>query len=454
MALIHRESLEVLKSELELFSIPPTQASIERTRYVEFQPTTTLDRGGPVEFFIPANDKEYLDLRNSFLYMKMRILNEKGEPLKAKTSDEDATIPNKSIVYPINYIHATCFKTVEVLLNNKSCSSNDTMYPYRAYLEMLLNYDKQTKDEQLAAAMYYKDKNPLDEHSDAIIKTGADLSKNTGAVARFKRTNYSTTFETVGRIHLEIASQPKLLVGDVAVRLKFHRADSKFALMAVNKDDKYTISIDSAILFVCQKRISDAIREAHRETLKTKNLLYPIRKISMKYFTRSAQLSDLTEPNFINGTLPRRVIIGLVTAEAYNGHHHYNPFNFRHFSVQTIILRQNGEALPFQSIEMDFENKCSLRGYVSLLEGTNSLFKNRSLDIRPLIDFSQGFALYCLDLTPDHSSNNTFDLIQQGNISLEIKLAKPSDKGICIIAYLEYDSLIEIDSHYNIIYEQ
>jgi len=454
MALIHEDSLEILKTELELFSLPPTQASIEETRYVEYQPTTSLDKGGPVDFYIPPNDKEYLDLQNTFLYMKMKILDENGDALKTKISDDDTGVPPKSMVYPINYIHATCFKTVEVLLNNTSCSSNDTMYPYRAYFEALLTYGKQAKEEQLVSGMFYKDKNPMDEHSAAVTKSGSDQSKNSGAVARFRRTNYSNSFETVGRIHTEIFSQPKLLVGDVAVRLKLHRADPKFALMAVNADDRYTISIDSASLFVCQKRISEAVREAHRETLQEKNIIYPVRKIHMKWVTRGPLRNDLTEPNFLNGTLPRRIIIGLVADEAFNGNHHHNPFNFAHFNVQAIIMRKNGEALPFQSIEMDYANKCSLRGYISLMEGTNNLFKNKSMDIRPFVDYPQGYALYAFDLTQDHSGTNTFDLIQQGNISLEIKLAQTSDKGICIVAYMEYDTLIQIDSHYSVTYEQ
>ena len=145
MALIHEDSLEILKSELELFTLPPTQASIEETRYIEYQPTHSLDKGGPVEFSIPANDHEYLDLQNTFLYLKLRILSESSEVLANKVSEDDTTIPPKSIVYPINYIHATCFKTVEVLLNNENCSSNDNLYGYRAYLEALLSYGKNHK---------------------------------------------------------------------------------------------------------------------------------------------------------------------------------------------------------------------------------------------------------------------------------------------------------------------
>ena len=386
--------------------------------------------------------------------MKQRILDEEGNTLSATTSNTDKTVPEKSMVYPINYFHNSGIKTVEVSINNKNCSSNDTMYPYRSYFEALLTFDKAVKEEQLATSMYYKDKHPMDEHSDSITKSGDESTKNHGARSRFLRTNFSIPFESIGRVHSEIFSQPKLMIGDVAISVKFHRADPKFCLMAVGENNKYSVSIDSAILFVCQKRISDGIRDAHLATLQTKNIMYPVRKVQMKFFTKGSNRLDLTEANLVNGILPRRILIGLVSSESFNGHLHHNPFNFKHFNVKSVILRKNGEGVPFQSIETDFASKCSLRGYISLLEGTSNLFKNRSMDIRPIVDYPQGYAIYGFDITPDHSGTNSFDLVQQGNISLDIKLSETSDKGICIVAYLEYDALLQIDSHYNVIYEQ
>ena len=44
MALIHADAREALPAELELFSVYPTQTAIEETRYVQYFPTTSLDR--------------------------------------------------------------------------------------------------------------------------------------------------------------------------------------------------------------------------------------------------------------------------------------------------------------------------------------------------------------------------------------------------------------------------
>ncbi|MEG7523509.1 MAG: hypothetical protein M3H12_10470 [Chromatiales bacterium] len=50
---MHRQSCEGVKSELDLFTVPPTQTSIIDSHMVQHQPMYSLDSGGPIEFVIP-----------------------------------------------------------------------------------------------------------------------------------------------------------------------------------------------------------------------------------------------------------------------------------------------------------------------------------------------------------------------------------------------------------------
>lgn len=97
--------------------------------------------------------------------METFILYENEHQLSAIVSEEDQSIPAKSIVFPIHYAHASCFKSVEVYINNKSCTSNDTFYPYRPCLQMLLSYGKTAKKKPMKSAMFHKDKTLPDEHT-------------------------------------------------------------------------------------------------------------------------------------------------------------------------------------------------------------------------------------------------------------------------------------------------
>ena len=68
MSLINEDSCECAKSELELFEIPPTQTSVEESRFEYFYPLTSLDRSGPIEFKITASESEYIDTSETYIY--------------------------------------------------------------------------------------------------------------------------------------------------------------------------------------------------------------------------------------------------------------------------------------------------------------------------------------------------------------------------------------------------
>ena len=64
MAFIHNQSKECVKTELDLFTVPYTQTSIEKSTFVEIPPMSALTDAGPIEFFISACGEDYLDLND------------------------------------------------------------------------------------------------------------------------------------------------------------------------------------------------------------------------------------------------------------------------------------------------------------------------------------------------------------------------------------------------------
>ncbi|KAJ8665705.1 hypothetical protein QAD02_007367 [Eretmocerus hayati] len=55
MAFVHTQSCECLKSELLLFEIPPTQTTIEGSRYIQYKPISSLTDDSPIEFIVSGN---------------------------------------------------------------------------------------------------------------------------------------------------------------------------------------------------------------------------------------------------------------------------------------------------------------------------------------------------------------------------------------------------------------
>jgi hypothetical protein len=448
MSLIHKNSCECAKSELEIFDINPTQTQIEESFYVKYYPLTSVDKAnGPIEFKVIASANTYCDPATMVLYTKNRIVDDQGNALPAP--EGEAAINRKSLVYPINYFHATRFKNVEVWINNKSVTDNNSLYAYRAFFEMLLSCDSATKRDQISAGMFFKESGDLD----AVPATQAQLNQgNPSVIKRFNATKYSKAFEMIGRVHTEICNQEKLLIlNNTELKIKFHPHDFNFSLICSKDGQRYNVIIDEAILYVEHKKIASSVLEAHEMALQLSNAKFNIRRVEMKYFTKGPNRSDIQEPNLVNGVLPRRLVFGLVKNESFVGSYNSNPLNFQHFQVRQIIVRVNGQAVPFESIDVDFPNNSYMQGYLSLLHGLNDLHSANAFDISPHEDYINGHTLYAVDLTPDRNPQN-FNLIKEGNIGLEIKLGATHSHSISVIVYLEYDHLLQITKNKNVLF--
>ena len=70
-------SSECIKSELDLFSLPPTETSIESSQWIYYKPVTSLADDSPIEFVI--HGKDYLDLTHIMLSLRIRVESERGE---------------------------------------------------------------------------------------------------------------------------------------------------------------------------------------------------------------------------------------------------------------------------------------------------------------------------------------------------------------------------------------
>ena len=148
MSLIHPQSCECVKSELDLFAVPLTQTSVESGRWTERGPLSSLERGS-LEFKITGSESEYIDLANSYFVIKAKITQADGTDLEADTN-----------VGPVNLFLHSLFSQVDLVLGDTLVTASTNTYPYRAYLETLLSYGADAKQSQLTAALWYKDKSP------------------------------------------------------------------------------------------------------------------------------------------------------------------------------------------------------------------------------------------------------------------------------------------------------
>jgi len=113
MSYIHEGSCECAKSELDLFSVPPTQTSIESGLLIEYRPISSITDGTPIEFENVSSGDDYIDFTNSYLHVKAKIQRADGTALVAADT-----------VGPVNNCLHCLFSQVDVSLNGTQITNS------------------------------------------------------------------------------------------------------------------------------------------------------------------------------------------------------------------------------------------------------------------------------------------------------------------------------------------
>ncbi|XP_011684666.1 PREDICTED: uncharacterized protein F54H12.2-like [Wasmannia auropunctata] len=282
MSFLHTHSSECLKSELDLFSIPPTQTSIESSQWIYYKPVTSLADDAPVEFVIPGHGEDYLDLTHTLLSLRIRVESTAAAASGEGVASGSATIVPK--VGPVNHLLHSMFNQIDVYFNQKLVSPANNAYAYRAYIEALLNYATPAKTSHLTSALWDED---LPGSMDDSIEAG-------GNPALQRRANYiqsKRALDLIGHLHCDVFNQDKFLINGVEVRVRLVRSKDAFCLMETNSLSK--IRILDASLLVRRAKISPGVLLAHARMLSKTTAKYPLTRVEVP--------SRPLQPSFANG---------------------------------------------------------------------------------------------------------------------------------------------------------
>ncbi|GFY40917.1 uncharacterized protein F54H12.2 [Trichonephila inaurata madagascariensis] len=192
-----RHSFQTIQAELRLNSGDfvlferGTQTVIQDGQWKQFHPLSNVFDNAPVEFHISGSVEDYIDLSQTQIYVKAKIVKVDNTPI---TKDDT--------IGPVNFflfLHSL-FSQVDVEVAWFPHNSSNT-YPYQSYIETLLNHGYDSKTSQLTAELFYKDSDD-------------GLKKRT---AFFKE---SATIDMIGCIHSDLFHQDNLLLNLVDLKIK------------------------------------------------------------------------------------------------------------------------------------------------------------------------------------------------------------------------------------------
>lgn len=423
------ESDGVLVDELSLFTVPPTSAGIEKTQWVEYRPTTGINSRGPLEFIIPGNTSQYVDLRNTRLHVKAKIV--KIEEGKEKSLDENDHVST------INLALQTFWSQVDVSLQQKLVNSSGTNYPYKAYMEAIFGANLPT-DTHLQSQLFYKDFVDTIEVSDPEQSGG-------GLFQRWALTKYSTSFEMEGPLYADICQQDKYILNDVQVGIKLWPTKEEFRLMSSVEDKTFHVRIEEAVLKVCKVTVSPWLLVQHNDLLRKSSALYPYRKTDIKVFTIPGGQFSYSMDDIFQGDVPIKVFAVLVSAEAYNGSFKKNPFVFKHYDLNFAGLYVDGQSVPGRPLQPNFAEGNYIEAYQALLQSTPDSFQFIERD-----EYNRGYTILAFDVNPTVAPD-TWPILQKGNTRLDLKFSHGLPEAVNVILYATFPDTLEIDASRNIL---
>ena len=78
MSYVHPFSKRCDKSEIDLFRVPPTQQSLERGRWIDYTPLSSVTNANNAITFLIAGTDEYIDLSKTILTVTGNITKKDG----------------------------------------------------------------------------------------------------------------------------------------------------------------------------------------------------------------------------------------------------------------------------------------------------------------------------------------------------------------------------------------
>ena len=417
--------------------MPPTVTSIESGQWVEHQPTASLDSGGTIEFLLPGSGDVYMDLANTYLFARAKVT-------KAVGSDLDTDNP----VGPVNNWLHSLFSQVDVYLNDTLLTPSTNTYPYRAYIETALSYGSDAKETQLTSQLWYKETAGRMD-SDTLAD---DDTANAGFQSRRNYTTQSHVVEMMGRLHVDMFLQDRFLLNVVDVKIRLVRSKDAFVLMAGGVNPTYKVNLVDASVFARKATLSTAVQMAHIKALDKGTTKYPLRPVDCKLYTIPQGAMSHTHENLFLGTLPKRLVLCCIDNDALDCLYAKNPFHAKHNDINFLAVYVDGRQVPGKLLQPNFAQGRHVRSYMNLFCSICKVSQDEGNDLTRS-DFGNGYTFFGFGLTPDACDGSCFHLVKRGNLRVEIHFATALTQTVNVVAYGEFEAVLEIDKNRNVVFD-
>jgi hypothetical protein len=416
-----------------VFAVPPTNVSVRRSFVREILPLSTISQEGPFLFRL-FSDNLWTDLSRIYLQLELSVQ-------KYNTTDNSwvsVSTANDNQLAPLQMLGSTFIQQLIVSVGTTEVYNSGTLYPYKAYMTHELSYPMAVKDNFLASAGYYT----TDVHDDA---TDSGFEQRAGQISS------GNTVQLVSRLDFDLSNQEMYLLNQIDVLFTLYRARDDFLLQCLRTPaagqqlPRYRIFLHSARLLVKMIDVQPSLNMSIYETLEKQPATYSVRKTELKSQYISAGRTEF-DYNCFSSTIPRRITVGLLSHQAFNGSIALSPFNFKPFNLRSIAVHAGGYIYPQVPYALNFINGHCVRAYVDMYEALGAANSDRSFDLSLQKFRTGGWTFFVIPLTSTLDDSCGFELLRAGTTTIRLQFAEPIPAGgVEMIILGEFDQMFMID---------
>ena len=467
---------DMIHSRFDWFREKKLQNLVKGRRRIKIYPITANE---PYAFIIPANPKKWTDMQTLRFHARYRVWNVTRDSAPADTE-------NFSLV---NNIHHSMWAQISIRVNGDEFEdATTTTYPFKAYIQTLLNTDNYYKEIVLgptSAWAYdtgtsgtgtslnpYKtttglDPNDFDDSTteDVMMSEGPDYATwslhkikkrlrdkdedyNEGYVKRRKgiSTGSWVDFQMVPQHDLITTKEifePNTRYDIVMTRMK----DDFCFIQPASNTDQYRIDLENICFTVEQVEVTAATNNYHQSKKRSgKTPTAQIRRNMIKYYPVEHGKMDLGQSNiFFTAPLPEQVYIFFVDQAAFHGTKHTNPFHFENLKIAEASLQVNGVNEPPDCYSTS-KTGGELDVYHQFLFATGSR-PNEPEAVPITFDmYKKGYFILAWDRTPNKDNGYFNNEVDTGYIDLNIRLTEAlTNNNRMVVVYSSYKQDIEMN---------
>jgi len=156
-------------------------------------------------------------------------------------------------------------------------------------------------------------------------------------------------FDLKGRLQVDMLLQERLVPNNVDIRLSLTRTKPAFYLMDFAKNHNCHVRIEEAILEVRKVKVANSEQLRLEKVLASSGAKYPLAHVVTRHFTIGAGASTADLDSMFTGQIPAKIVLGMVTNEAFVGAWEKNPYNLDHMHLNSACLIVDGRPLPAET---------------------------------------------------------------------------------------------------------